>query len=181
MKQSDIARRYVKALFELVTDNRQQESILNELRLIQKSFADKEIQDFITSPVIATDKKLQAVSATVEGKGLSEESQNFILLLAKKGRLGLFDAVVDSFQDELDRVHGIVRGTVKSAIALDENERKNIQEKVSQFLKRNAILNFQVDSKVVGGLVATVGSYTFDDSISSYLKRLKENLNRSAM
>ena len=181
MKQEDIARRYVKAVFELVADARARENILNELRQLQEAFKDKEIFEFINSPVISPDRKLDIMKKPLEGKGLSETSENLLLLLAKKNRLYLFDSVVAVFQEELDSHNGVIRGVVKSAITLDADERKKIELKVGAYLKKNVILDFTIEPKLVGGLVARVGSYTFDDSLSSYLKRLKENLNRSAI
>lgn len=181
MKQEEIARRYVKAVFELVADARARENILNELRQLQAIFKDKEIFEFINSPIVSPDKKLETIRKPLEGKGLSETTENLILLLAKKNRLYFFNEVVSVFQEELDRHNGVVRGIVRSAITLDADERKKIEFKVGEYLKKNVILDFTIDPKLVGGLVARVGSYTFDDSLSSYLKRLKENLNRSTI
>ncbi|OQW47743.1 MAG: hypothetical protein A4S09_14390 [Proteobacteria bacterium SG_bin7] len=181
MKQNEISRRYVKAIFELVSDSKQRENILNDLRTLSKVFADKEITEFITSPMVSPDKKLECIRKPLEGKGLNESTENLVLLLAQKNRLGLFDDLVKSFQGELDKANGVVRGVAKSSAALDQDERKQIEQKISEYLKKNVILDFAIDPKLVGGIVATVGSHTFDDSLSSYLRRLKENLNRSTV
>jgi len=178
VKRANIARRYVKAMFELVTDGRQLELTLNELRQILVVFEDKEISRFIVSPVVAATQKLEAISAALEAKGLTELTKNLLLLLAKRNRLMLLSKVVEAFQAELDRSNGVVRGSVKSTVNLDPEERKQIENKVGAFFKKDVILKFSTEPKLVGGLVATVGSFTFDDSISSYLKRLNDNLNR---
>jgi F-type H+-transporting ATPase subunit delta len=181
MKQNEISRRYVRAVFELVTDAKQRETILNELRVLAKCFADKEITEFITSPMVSPDKKLECIRKPLEGKGLNENTENLVLLLAQKNRLGLFEDLVKSYQDELDKANGVVRGVAKSSANLDQAECKQIEKKISEYLKKNVILDFAMDPKLVGGIVATVGSHTFDDSLSSYLRRLKENLNRSTI
>ena len=178
MKRSVIASRYVRAMFELVIEGRQLELTLNELRQVLAIFADKEISIFIVSPVVAAAQKLEAISVALDNKGLSELSKNLLLLLAKRNRLMLLAEVVEVFQLELDKSNGVVRGDVRSAVILDPEERKQIESKVGSFFKKDVILNYSTEPKLVGGLVASVGSFTFDDSISSYLKRLNENLNR---
>jgi len=179
MKNSEIARRYVRAVIELVPDIEKQENLLNELRAIEHIFCEKEIAAFIASPVNQSSEKEVALKSALGGQGLSEEALNLILLLAHKGRLGLYSYVVQAYQSEMDRLHGCVRGVVKSAATLDEGQRKSVERNVGMFLKKQVILNYEMDPSLMGGLIAQVGSHTFDDSLKSHLRRLKENLNRS--
>lgn len=180
MKRASIARRYVGAMFELITDGRQLELSLNELRQVQKIFEEKEVARFFASPVVAAPEKLEIISQAVNSRGLSETTKNLLLLLAKRNRLMLLPEVVEVFQAELDKSNGVVRGSVRSAVNLDQEERKQIENKVSAFFKKDVILNYSTEPKLVGGLVANVSSFVFDDSIRSYLNRLNENLNRGA-
>ncbi len=158
-----------------MTECRQLELTLNELRQVLKVLEDKEITSFIVSPVVAASQKLETISVALDNKGLSDLTKNLLLLLAKRNRLMLLSDVVEGFQGELDKSNGVVRGTVKSAVNLDQEERKQVENKVSEFFKKDIILNYTTEPKLVGGLLANVGSFTFDDSISSYLKRLNEN------
>jgi F-type H+-transporting ATPase subunit delta len=93
--------------------------------------------------------------------------------------LGLFHDIVTSYEVIADEAHGVTRGTVRSATVLGPEDRKRIEELVSKATKKQVILTYKEDPALVGGLVAEVGSFTFDDSITSHLKRINEQLTRS--
>ncbi|MES2855080.1 MAG: ATP synthase F1 subunit delta, partial [Bdellovibrionota bacterium] len=124
------------------------------------------------------DQRIKVLEAAVANKNVNKEVYDLILLLAKKGRFSIFSEVVHAFQDEIDASNGVARGTVRSATALGQPERQRLEETVERVLKKKVILTYKVDPTVIGGLVAQVGSHTFDDSISSHLRRMNEELKR---
>jgi len=68
---------------------------------------------------------------------------------------------------------------VKSLKPLSKEERTDIESKVSQVIEKKVIMSYKEDPSIIGGLVAEVGGYKFDDSITTHLKRLKEVMNGS--
>ena len=174
---SEVSLRYAKALYELSAD--QSGSVLSELRTLENVFMkDKEVQDFFTSPLIKDSDKTMAVKSALKDKGLSENVYNFIITLAQKGRINLFSEVILAFQKISDEANGVTRGEVRSANALSPEERQEIQDVVSKTTKKNVILTYEEDPNLIGGLIAEVGSYTFDDTLTSHLRRLNDDLKR---
>ncbi len=98
---------------------------------------------------------------------VSDVLKNFTLLLARKQRLPIFNDVVTAYQQFSDESHGVTRGQVRSAAALGPDDRKRIEDIVSKATKKKVILTYKEDPSLLGGLVAEVGSYTFDDSLTS--------------
>src|SRR5262249_48841149 len=98
----------------------------------------------------------------------------------RKNRLGVFKDIVGAYEQIADEAHGVMRGTVRSATVLAPEERKRIETLVSRATAKQVILTYKEDPSLLGGLVAEVGSYTFDDSLLSHLKRINEQLTRSA-
>src|SRR4029077_20300117 len=96
-----------------------------------------------------------------------------------KNRLGIFSEIVTAFEHITDEAHGVTRGTVRSATVLAPEERKRIETLVGRATKKQVILTYKEDPSLLGGLVAEVGSFTFDDSLHAHLKRINEQLNRS--
>ncbi|HVK60191.1 MAG TPA: ATP synthase F1 subunit delta [Bdellovibrionales bacterium] len=179
MKASGLGQRYAKALFELAVDNRTQEKVFNDLRELDRMFsADKETHEFLISPMVSADERVKVLEAALANKGASKEVVDLMLLLARKGRFTIFHEIVLAFQNEIDASNGVCRGTVRSAVALGQPERERLEATVERVLKKKVILVYKVDPTVIGGLVAQVGSYTFDDSISSHLRRMNEELKR---
>jgi F-type H+-transporting ATPase subunit delta len=179
MKASGIGQRYAKAIFELALDNRTQEKVFSDLRELDRLFkADKEVHEFLVSPMISAEQRIKVLEAAITNKNVSREVMDLLLLLAKKGRFAVFTEVVHAFQSEIDASNGVSRGTVRSATALGQPERQRLEQTVERVIKKKVILTYKVDPSVIGGLVAQVGSYTFDDSISSHLRRMNEELKR---
>ncbi len=179
MKSNTLAKRYAKAIFSLSLDNRTQDKVLNDLRALSEAFdSDESIKGFFNSPMITGAQKSATLSKALEGRSSTEEVHQFLTLLAKKDRLPIFGDIVESFQAEIDTANNVCRGVVKSTIALGPAERTQIEKTVEGVLKKKVIMTYKVDPSVIGGLVAQVGSHTFDDSLSTHLKRMSEELKR---
>jgi len=179
MKVSEVAGRYAKAVFELAVDNRTQDKVFSDLRELSRVFAeDKGIHEFLVSPLVTGEQRVAALQKALDNKGVSKEVVDLVYLLARKDRLGAFADIVNAFEAEADAANNVARGTVRSATTLGQDERKRIEDQVERVLKKKVILSYKVDPSVIGGLVAQVGSYTFDDSIASHLKRMNEELKR---
>ncbi len=180
MRSVLLASRYAKAIYNFAKDKNEQDLIFSEMRVLDEAFnGDKEIQNFFATPMIRPADKVKALEGLLEKIKISDALKNFVLLLAKKNRLRFFSEVVTSYQLIADEAHGVTRGTVRSATVLGPEDRKKIEELVSKATKKQVILIYKEDASLVGGLVAQVGSFTFDDSITSHLKRINEQLTRS--
>jgi F-type H+-transporting ATPase subunit delta len=179
MRSSEVAKRYSKALFDLAIDNRSQEKVFSDLRSLDQLFSgDKSSMEFLTSPMVPAQQKEQVLKSALENKGLSKEVYELTLLLARNDRFAVLPELVSAFEKEIDASNNVTRGVVRSATALGQEERSRIEKTVEEFLKKKVIMTYKVDPSVIGGLVAQVGSYTFDDSIQSHLTRMNEELKR---
>ncbi len=180
MRYSEVASRYAKALFMLSKEAGSQNEIYSQLQFLADAMEkDPEIMTFLTSPLVTNENKESVFKNGLNGK-FSGETKSFLLLLAKKGRVELIPEIVLAFQSLIDDANGITRGTVKSPVPLSQEEQKRIEDTVSRYTGKKVILSYEENKDIIGGLVAEVGSYTFDDSLTSHLTRLNEELNRRA-
>lgn len=180
MRLSEVSRRYAKALYDTTKSNQTSEKVLSELRALHIVFEkEASVKEFVSSPVVSPEQKLALVKTTFESK-VSHELYNTLVLLAEKNRLNFFSEIAHAFEEYSDADHGVTRGTVKSATQLGPDARKKIEETVNLVTGKKVILNFTEDAKLLGGMVAQVGGWTFDDSLSSHLTRMNEDLNRRA-
>lgn len=179
MGYSELAARYAKSLYEAAAEQNRADQVFVELRALGETFEkDSQIESFLNSPVWKADDKEKILKEATKNSGLSVETNSLLMLLAKKGRLPIFGEIVEAFQARADEAHGVTRGTVRSAIVLSPEERKRIEQTVSNYTKKQVILTYKEDPNVIGGLIAEVGSYTFDDTLKSHLRRINEELNR---
>ena len=177
MSSSQIGMRYADALYQLASEKSLNDETFAQLCSIAEALdLDPTIQNFLSSPLIRPLEKEKAFAGAFKSVHANELVKNFIFLLARKQRLGILNDVVTAFQNLADQKHGVVRGTVRSPTVLAPEERKRIEETVNRVTKKNAILTYKEDPQLLGGLVAEVGSYTFDDSLASHLRRMNEQI-----
>lgn len=181
MSIAEVARRYSKALLSLTKQNGHHLRALEELRAIHEIIhKDEAIQDYFQNPLISPDQKLKVVKVAFGQKGLLEEVFNVLVLLAERHRLPVLDDVITSFQEEIDKEEGITRGVVRAARPLSGEAQQALEARISSTLKKKIVLTFKEDPSILGGVIADVGGWTFDDSLENHLRKLNEDLNRSA-
>lgn len=181
MKHAVVAGRYAKALYSLASEQKVEEKVLNELRETASAFvgAPQEYEQLV-SPTMRLEDRKKIVAAMFDAKTYSETFRSFVQLLVSKNRLNLLVEIATAYQQQSDILHGVTRGTVRSPAALGPDERTRLEEIVSKVTKKKAILEYKKSPELIGGLLAQVGSYTFDDSLDSQLRLLHENLNRTS-
>lgn len=178
MRVSEVSLRYARALYEAAKAAGTADRAFGELRELAKAIeSDTAVRDFILSPVVGPEKKIAALKA-LSGK-LSETVFNTMLLLAEKNRLGIFSELVSAYEQIIDEDHGVTRGVVTSAAPLGADARKRIEETAAKTTGKKVILSFKEDPTLLGGMVAQVGGWTFDDTLETHLTRMNEKLNRS--
>lgn len=178
---SEVAKRYAKALFESLNDKSQYANILSELREIEKVIsANAEISKFFESPLINSDQKTEVVQTAMAKAQVSETIKNLAILMASRERIQEWPALVQAFQSQTDSANGVVRGTVRCARPLGPEQRQTVESRISQVTGKKVILEYKTDESLLGGLVAEVGSLTFDDSLETQLRLLNDDLKRRA-
>lgn len=177
MKNQVVAERYARALYSLAAEQKIEEKVLNELRETSRGFEDsKEEFEHLISPTVSTEDRKKVVAALFNERSTSELFRSFIQLLVAKDRLGLFHEITTAYQQQSDQQHGVTRGIVRSPAPLKPEERTRLEEIVSTVTKKKAILEYKQSPELIGGMLAQVGSYTFDDSLDTQLRLMYENL-----
>lgn len=179
MNYSQAASRYAKALHQVSTETNSGPKVLDSLRALGKAV---EIlgHDFdeLASPVVSAADKQKVFIDGLKTQNLPEEVMSLLGLLIEKKRLSLLPEIVSAFQSYSDELNQVARGTVESTTSLGPEERTRIEELISKVTKKKAILEYKNSPELIGGLIAQVGGYTFDDSIDTQLTLLSEYLKR---
>lgn len=176
---SEAARRYARALYEVCDSQEVRANVLAQLRELALAIeSEPEIAAFLESNTVASASKAKSISASLETKAQLPLLKNFLGVLSERNRLGLLTEISESFLHLNDTANGVVRGTVRSVESLGPEERKSIQERISKSTGKQVILDYREDKSLIGGLVAQVGSLTFDDSIDLHLKKMNDELKK---
>jgi len=179
MRSQEASQRYARALYNLSIERGNIDAVLNEIREFNKTLAaDVEIDGFFNRPVVKSDDQKEALEKFFEKQKFSEEVRGLLMLLAQKRRFGLLPGITHAFQAVVDSSRSVARGDVFSATILFPEERQKLEATISRYTQQKAVLEYHEDKSLLGGLVAKVGSYTFDDSLETQLRLMKEALTK---
>ncbi len=175
----DFINQYAKALFEVAPDLKTKANYLNELRTVEKSiFSNPEVAQFFKSSEINSEIKTKSLEKALPSNGISNNVRNTLNIIIERNKIEFLPKIVWAYQGLNDEANGVVRGVVKSSHVLEEAQRKSMVEKIESVLNKKVILDYVIDAKLIGGLKAQVGSYTFDDTFETHLKKMKDQINR---
>ena len=176
-----VASRYAGALFSLgkQAGPGEIESYGRDLDALAEMLRDSvELFRTFRNPLFSVEEKSRLVSAVLDRIGAEKMVRNFCLLLAEKERLALLPEIQGHFSTLLDAENGVLRGTVTTAIALDEEKQDELKERLERQADRSIVLGFNEDPAILGGLILTVGDRIMDASLRAQLGILKENIKR---
>lgn len=175
------SKEYAKALYGSLSNADDRKSTLTFLRELSGVLEkDSKLLEQIKTKSISSENVKKTISSVLEHAKIKDLLVNFFNLLVDKGRVDLIGEITEHFQASMDDDNGILRGVVKSALNLSPDKRSELEERFAKKLDKRVILSYQTDAKVVGGVRVEVGPYTFDDTIETHIKKIKENLNRSS-
>lgn len=179
MRSQEVAQRYARALFKFSQEEKAVEGVLNQVREVNSAIeGDESLKLFFTGPAVNKSEQVSALAKLFENKKISEPVKGLLSVLAQKRRLAYLPDIVTAFQTAVDESQGISRGTVVSATTLFPEDRLALEATISRYTGKKVVLEYNEDPKLVGGLVAKVGSYTFDDTLETQLSLLRESIKK---
>jgi len=176
MKQSGAAVQYARALLELANESNQAEAIGHELDELGNIIASsKSLGSFLSDPGISASDRTELLNKVFKGK-ISPLIMNIMGVLNSKSRLGLLHSITEAYQELLDEQLGKVEVDVTVAHRLNGPELEQVRQRISQALKKDAIVHQYVDEKIIGGMVLRVDDQLIDASVKYQLEAMKRQL-----
>lgn len=167
------AFRYASALVDLAMEQNATAQIERDVAdLSAMVSASSDFQTLIRSPLIGASDAGKALAAIADAAKLHALTKNFLLTLAKNGRLSQLEAVLKAVSDALSSRRGEVRAKVEAASELSDSQKKSLEQGLSKSIGRPVAIDAKVNKDLIGGLVVTLGSFMIDDSVKSKLDRL---------
>jgi F-type H+-transporting ATPase subunit delta len=182
MRRSEaVAKSYAKALFELARERNQVDAVSKELAAIAAVMAEQPAMvEFLSRPWVAPTAKRGAAAEMATQLGLSPLTRDFLALIAARNRADYLSAIAAAYRALDDEAQGRVRVKLRTAHALTEGERERLSARLSRtFGGKTLVIDERVDSGLLGGFVAEVGSMILDGSIDTQLERMRERLARA--
>ncbi|MCH5464704.1 ATP synthase F1 subunit delta [Levilactobacillus tujiorum] len=176
LNRATVAKRYAKALYELLSEKDQLESGFTELKELRSIF-----QDNPQLSTLLSDASLQVAEreALVQPllKDASPYIKNFVQMVYDYGRMENVVDIVDQFQAMYDEANHTVYAEVTTAVPLTDDQKTQIE---TSYAKRvgadKVILTSQVDPSVIGGVIVKAADTVLDGSLRTKINRLRQQL-----
>ena len=178
LDKKTVARRYARALFELVDADNDVDQTYQELNALRQVFEDNEgLETALTSVQVSLDDKKALVKDLQTGA--SQYVANLIQMLFDYGRMACLVAIIDEFERRYDRVNKRMHADVVTAIQLDKQQRDQLSANLAKrFGANEVVLNESVDPEILGGVIVHADHKTLDGSLSSKIKQIRRLLVR---
>jgi len=171
-----IAKRYARALFDVVTPDDWQ-TVVTELSAVQVFLTEEDsVAQIFTSPVIPDATKESILDAVVKAHTFLQPVERFLYILLKKDRLVLLHYIIDAFNDIVHQAKNMMRAKITCAHPLSEEDQQRMVEKLSAMTGRTLECDVSVDETLLCGIIAQVGNTIYDYSLQNKLKKLKTDL-----
>lgn len=174
MRQTKVAQRYAKALFDLALETGKVEEVKNDLDTIN-GVNHPELQVLLVSPVITGEKKTNLFDA-VFSSHVQPLTTSFFKLVFTKGRSVAIKEIVSAFMNMYRNHKGIQVVELTTAMPLSDEIKTSIKGILQQnvmLVNKTIELSEHVDASLIGGLVVQIDDKLFDASIKHDLQFIK--------
>lgn len=172
-RRETVARRYADAAFEIGRADGTLEVWERDLVVLRDALADEELCRLVEHPAIPFADKERVLRRVVD---VSAEPLNLALLMIRRGRPGAIDAMVERFAQLVRRERGISLAEVRTALALDDDQRDAISARLRTLTGDRIEMREVVDDTLIGGVSVRIGDRLYDASVRSRLERLRARL-----
>lgn len=185
MKDVSVAGRYARALQLLVTKQAAKagspavallEQTLEELQGLATLLAPgTRVGRFLLDPQVSPADRRRILSQSLQDR-VTPGVRVFADLLLRKKRLGLVHAIAHEFQVIVERVKGLERAVVVSAVALTDVERARLNTELERVTGKKIVLEARQDPALVGGAYVRIGDRIIDRSVKNLLDSISRQL-----
>lgn len=173
---SQVANRYAQALFDLAVESDVADTMYSQIEdLSNVIYQNKELYSVLRSPLITKDDKKRVIDSIFEEK-LDRYTLNFIKVLVDNDRTTEIKNVVEEYKKLLNERNNILEGVAITAIEMDKENLRALEEKLSSKYNKKVILENKIDESIIGGVVVKIGNEEIDSSVRNRLNTLRESL-----
>ena len=179
MKETRIAFRYAKALFDLSIEKENIEQVIEDMMLVHDVCkANKDFILLLANPVVRTDKKL-AIIHEIFNKHLQKMSMLFLDIITKAGRENFIDLIAEQYTILYKQHKGIITTTLQTVIKIDDTIKDQLISLLEKQTNADIELTEELDERLIGGFVFKYDNLEYDASIRKQIQRLKKDFARN--
>lgn len=177
MRDAAIARRFAKAFIAAALEAKSVEQYGQELAAASSTFkVSPELYKFLLNPMYKLTERTALLDKVSGALGLSSPVQRLLTILVENRAIRLLEQVSSAYSRLADEISGRLRATVKSPFDLSADALEEIKDRLKAATGREAVLSFEKDENLLGGLVVRIDNTIIDGSLKRQLEFMKEKI-----
>ena len=170
---------YGEALFQIACETSSCIEMLKEVTELKNVVdANPELKELMSNPRFSKEEHLGILEKVFKGK-IDEKLFSFLELLTVKGRYGYLDEILDYFILRVKEYLHIGQAKVTSAIAIDDEMKKRIKDKLLSTTDYKEIeIEYETDPSLIGGMVIRIKDRIVDNSVKTKLENITRDLHK---
>lgn len=176
-----VARTYASALYLAAKEVKNGSDLNDKIEAQLKEVSgwingSKEMRVALISPVVSAAEKASIVEALAKKADFYPLVTKFLALLAKKDRFAALSEIVTAFRQVRTESEGGILGTVVSADPVLSADIEALAKDFGLKLGRKVAFDVSVDPELLAGMKVTVAGVTYDGTLSSQIRRMRDGL-----
>lgn len=172
--QSQIAKRYATALFQLA--NKEAEKLLAEAESLREVTHIKEVDAFFHNPLLTREEQAETVKALLEKQGFSELLVDAVVRIALNRRLPLLAQILEQFKTMVMEASGEMEVEIISAKPLSKSDVETLTAHLSKNYGKTIHVQAKTDPSLIGGIMLKMQDALIDYSVAGKLNRIHQQL-----
>ena len=181
MEIGTISIRYARALLMVAQDNKTEDLVYQEMKSLFDVFlGNRELKPFFENPIVTSEEKIKILSicaGKIEGKNISQTTENFLRFIVEKKRENFVLFMAMSYMELYRKAKNIISAEVTSVQKLDEKTLSSLLAFIKKGYSDKTIqLNTKINEALIGGFVLNVENEKFDASVLGELNVIRKEL-----
>jgi F-type H+-transporting ATPase subunit delta len=179
MKETRIAKRYARALFDFAVEQSSLEEVSSDMGLVFKVCGtNRDFRLLLASPVIKADKKIAVIKA-VFSDHFHKITLAYMEVIARKGREMYIRDIAERFTELFKEYKGIKTVYLTTATEIGDQTRNRILQLLKEATHATIEMVEKVDKDLIGGFVLRYDDKQYDASLARQIQQLQRDFDEN--
>jgi F-type H+-transporting ATPase subunit delta len=172
-----IARRYAKALMDVVSKEEDTDALAGQLKdlavLIEEN---ARLGHLLYNPSVNVKLKKGILKEIIGRIRIAPVPSKFLNLLLERNRLKYLPAIALVFEELSNDRANRIKAIITTSYELSAETREKLKKKLGEITRKEVLVEEEIDPSLIGGVKVQAGGYVIDGSVKARLGYLKDEL-----
>lgn len=178
---TEIGNAYAQGLYSLASEEGIAQEVMQQLQALDESFVkEPDFLRLLSAENLSKDERCGVLDSAFRNK-VHPYVLNFLKILTEKGYVRQFHHCCEAYQENFNDDNGILPVCAVSAIALTEDQKSRLAEKLSVMTGKKIALTNRMDADCIGGICLNYDGKRIDGTVKNRLDEIHRLLKNTVL